>query len=117
MLSQYFDLLAIIIVTLYKLMPSVNSIYQSINEINYHKIVIKGLLGILKKNEISKKINISIPKSIQQVKLRNVSFNYNEQDSFILKKINLTLKKNTITGIKGISGSGKTTILNIISDY
>ena len=38
MLSQYFDLLAIIIVTLYKLMPSVNSIYQSINEINYHKI-------------------------------------------------------------------------------
>ena len=115
MLSQYFDLLAIIIVTLYKLMPSVNSIYQSINEINYHKIVIKGLLGILKKNEVNKKNNNSIPKSIQQVKLRNVSFNYNEQDSFILKKINLTLKKNTITGIKGMSGSGKTTILNIIS--
>ena len=39
-------------------MPSVNSIYQSINEINYHKIVIKGLLGILKKNEVNKKIII-----------------------------------------------------------
>ena len=56
MLSQYFDLLAIIIVTLYKLMPSVNSIYQSINEINYHKIVIKGLLGILKKMKLVKKL-------------------------------------------------------------
>lgn len=114
MLSQYFDLLAIIIVTLYKLIPSINSIYQSINEINYHKIVIKGLLGILKKNEGNTKINISFPKSIKKIRLSNVSFNYSEQD-FLLKKINLTLKKNTITGIKGISGSGKTTILNIIS--
>lgn len=114
MLSQYLDLLAIIIITLYKLIPSINSIYQSINEINYHKIVIKGLLGILKKNEVNRKNNISFPKSIKKFRLSNVSFNYSEQD-FLLKKINLTLTKNTITGIKGISGSGKTTILNIIS--
>ncbi len=114
MLSQYLDLLAIIIITLYKLIPSINSIYQSINEINYHKIVIKGLLGILKKNEVNRKNNISFPKSIKKIRLSNVSFNYSEQD-FLLKKINLTLTKNTITGIKGISGSGKTTILNIIS--
>ena len=115
MLSEYFDLIAVIIVTLYKLIPSVNSIYQSINEINYHKIVIKGLLGILKKNESSKKINSSVPKFIKQVTLKNVSFNYKQLDSFLINKINLTLKKNTITGIKGISGTGKTTILNIIS--
>jgi len=115
MLSQYFDLLAIIIVTLYKLIPSINSIYQSINEINYHKIVIKGLLGILKKNEVNKRFNNLIPKSIQKIRLNNISFGYGEKNSFMIKKINIILKKNTITGIKGISGSGKTTILNIIS--
>ena len=34
---------------------------------------------------------------------------------FIINKLNFVLKKNEITGIDGISGSGKTTILNILS--
>ena len=52
----------------------------------------KGPIRNFEKMKLIKNNN-SIPKSIQQVKLRNVSFNYNEQDSFYIKKINLTLKK------------------------
>ncbi len=115
-INQYIDIIAVAIVTLYKLMPSANSIYQSINEINYHKVVIKNLLKNLKKNEIKTvSNNKDIPKKIQQIKLNNISFNYGDKKSFLINKINFVLEKNTITGIHGVSGSGKTTILNIIT--
>ena len=49
-----------------------------------------------------------------QIEFSNVSFSYDEKRD-ILKNINITFNKNKITSLVGKSGSGKSTIANIIS--
>lgn len=115
--TRYIDVLAVIIITLYKLLPSLNSMYQSINEINYHKVVINNLLINLKDSELKNKYTNKdiVPQKINKIEFRDISFYYGKEKSFIINKLNFVLKKNEITGIEGVSGSGKTTILNILS--
>ena len=114
---QYTDIIGITLVTLYKLLPLANSAYQSINELNYHKIVINSLIQNLLNNEISKKYTYkdSIPKKINNIIFKDITFEYDKKNSFKLNKLNFKLSANSIIGIEGISGSGKTTILNILT--
>ncbi len=114
---QYMDIIGITLVTLYKLLPLANSAYQSINELNYHKIVINSLIQNLLNNEISKKYTYkdSIPKKIYNIIFKDITFEYDKKNSFKLNKLNFKLSTNSIIGIEGISGSGKTTILNILT--
>lgn len=50
----------------------------------------------------------------QDIHFENVSFAYGE-DSPVLNNINLTIPKGKVTAIVGHSGSGKTTVLNLLS--
>ena len=50
---------------------------------------------------------------IKSINFKNVSFNYPGRDN-ALNKINLEIPKNTITGIKGDTGSGKSTLIKLI---
>ena len=63
--------------------------------------------GILTLNSSSKKVDISI---------QNLSFSYNE-DKEVLKNISFDIKSGEKVAIIGASGSGKTTIANIISGF
>ena len=47
--------------------------------------------------------------------LDNVSFRYSAKDPLILKSINLTIKKGSRIGIIGATGSGKSTLFDIIN--
>ncbi|HBH13696.1 MAG: ABC transporter related [Clostridiales bacterium 38_11] len=46
---------------------------------------------------------------------KNLSFRYSHNSPFILKNINLKLRKGEITGIVGLSGSGKSTLIQILN--
>lgn len=50
----------------------------------------------------------------QDIRFENVSFAYGE-NSPVLSNLNLTIPKGKVTAIVGHSGSGKTTVLNLIS--
>lgn len=50
---------------------------------------------------------------IKNLSLKGVSFKY--EDSLVLDRINLEIKKHETVGIIGESGSGKTTLINIIA--
>ena len=55
-----------------------------------------------------------------KIELTNISFSYKNKNNLnknILDNINLSLELNQITGIVGGSGSGKSTIANIISGF
>ena len=49
------------------------------------------------------------------LELKNVSFNYEDNENIVIDKLNLKIQKNKVIGIYGKSGSGKTTLLDIIS--
>ena len=50
------------------------------------------------------------------IKFNNLSFSFNDRD-YILKNINLNIKKNSKVMIVGESGSGKSTLLKLIMKY
>ncbi len=48
------------------------------------------------------------------IEFRNVSFRYPMSGNFVLKNINLKIRKGTTLGIIGQTGSGKSTLINLI---
>ena len=52
---------------------------------------------------------------IKQVKVTNLSYNYPNSTKLVIKNINFEINKNEKVGIIGMFGSGKTTLMNIIS--
>ena len=48
------------------------------------------------------------------IRFKNVSFKYDEKDDFYSKNINFEIKNNQSTAIVGRTGSGKTTLINLI---
>jgi len=66
---------------------------------------------------IYKTINLE-NNEIHKISIDNVSFKYPGRYSpYVLKDINFTIKKNTVTAIVGASGSGKTTLLKLLLAY
>jgi len=50
-----------------------------------------------------------------EIELKNVSFKYPSGHTYVLKNINLKVNKGTTLGIIGHTGSGKTTLINLLS--
>ena len=50
----------------------------------------------------------------KELKLSNISFSYSKNGVEILSGINLTIPKGSVIGIDGESGSGKSTIINLV---
>ena len=52
-----------------------------------------------------------------EIKFKNVSFKYQENENEVLKSINLVFQGKKMTSLVGHSGSGKSTILNLIPRF
>jgi len=55
--------------------------------------------------------------TINNIELRNVSYQYDENTSFVLKDICISIEKGKTIAIVGNSGSGKTTLLKLLLKY
>ena len=73
---------------------------------------INSVMGVKPNN--TNEINSNIKSG--DIEFKNVDFSYDE-DKKILKDINLVFKKHSINAIVGASGSGKTTIANLIMGF
>lgn len=52
--------------------------------------------------------------NFNNLELRNINYKYPSNNSFIVKDCNLKIKKGETMGIKGQTGSGKSTLINLI---
>ncbi len=115
--SQIFSMLGLYAVAMFRLVPSCNRIFHCLNSIKFYKPsldIISNELKltsdlVLKKNRNDKQLIMN-----NSIKLNNLSFNFPKTKKSLLKNINLEISKNQIIGITGSSGSGKSTILNLI---
>ena len=93
-------------------MPSVNRMLSATNQMKYFKsslnLIYSEYINLLEKH----KNEISIGK-IKSLSVRNLCFGYN--DNKVLKDLNLNFEKGDIIGLRGDSGSGKSTFVNLIS--
>jgi len=82
--------------------------------LQYVRIAKKSLHNINALEGESSSKAVSIGKVKGGIELKNIYFKYMENAPFILKDINLTLEPGEIAAFKGISLSGRSTLLNII---
>ena len=102
----------------FKLIPAFQHIYSSLGAI---KSNIPALESIQEDLNDSNKISLESNKKDSRflrlnksVSLRNISFCYPGKDELILKQINITISANSVVGIVGPTGSGKSTLINIL---
>ena len=69
--------------------------------------------NIIKNNENAKEIDIQNG----GIKFKDVLFSYKKSDGDVLKKVNLEFEGGKMTSLVGHSGSGKSTILNLIPRF
>lgn len=70
---------------------------------------------IMQEKEMEDRKDASIPIEKMDIQFRDVSFAYEEKQ--VLKEINLEIKDRSFTALVGRSGSGKTTIANLIARF
>lgn len=104
----------------YRLMPAMQLIYVSASQIRY---IYPSLQEVSKDfNLYDSKIYSSPPKNIQKsyvefndcVSIKNLYFQYPGSQDESLKNVNFKIKKNKTIGVVGKTGSGKTTLIDVI---
>jgi ABC-type multidrug transport system fused ATPase/permease subunit len=113
---KVFPLVAVYIFAGYRLLPALQQIYYGATQIRYSKIALYSLHEDLTRFKpltyiVNQEEKITLAKSIV---LKNVYFNYSNSKNILLKNINLTIPAFNKIGIVGATGSGKTTLVNII---
>jgi len=119
-ISDVIPSLAILGVAALKLLPSFQQIYSGLAQVRSHLSALNSIIPDIKdadeyfchsQNHAEKEEKIKIKESI---KLKNVSLIYDGQSNYALKDISFSIKRNEKFGIIGESGSGKSTILDIL---
>ena len=98
----------------YKIMPALQTIYGSITLLRFVSPALDALDKDIKSSQISKKINQSTLQLKNQIALKNISFNYPNTLEKALKNINVIIPAFTTIGIVGSTGSGKTTLVDVL---
>ena len=110
------EVLAVVVLfafAIIKIAPLANKILVNSQRIRYSQPLINEIYSVLS-NFVKK--DSDTEKSLKfenKIDLANISYMY-EKSNYILKDINLSIKKNSFIAITGKSGSGKTTLLKLI---
>ena len=99
-----------------KLMPIVQQTYGAVIDVKTGWESVKDIVNLLERNDLNEKkfINTSPIKFVKKIELNNVSFKYSKNSNFVLKNLNLTIKKGECIGLVGVTGIGKSTLIDII---
>ena len=118
-LDQFLPLIALFIISIVRIAPSTFRIINSSQQIRFNKAsidhIFKDVISAIKlvdiKNPVITKNEINFHKKLE---LKNVNFSY-KNNKKILRNLNFSISKGQCIGIFGSSGTGKSTLLNIIT--
>lgn len=103
-----------------RLLPALQQIYANISKVKSYQASFKRVLRLLNQSEsnrLNDKLKLkSIPKLEfkKSIKLKNICFKYSPEENYVLNSLDLTIKKGDCIGIKGKTGEGKSTLLDIL---
>jgi len=106
-----------------KLMPSAKAINSTINNISYQMPGLNAVCEVIDDNwgaDIGRAVIDSAARDRNQlrkqadIQVENLSFTYPETDTPVLRDVSFTVKAGTSVGIVGVTGAGKTTLVDLI---
>jgi ABC-type bacteriocin/lantibiotic exporter with double-glycine peptidase domain len=114
--SEALPIIALYAFTGYRLMPALQQIYGAFSQLSFSSSVLDALhadLANLQKvvKQPSEQGRLSINKFIE---LEQVSYTYTDMSRPALQSVSLKIQANSTVGIVGVSGSGKSTVIDII---
>ena len=113
-LSEIFVILGVFAFASVRLLPNLIAVVRSYQSIKFNYPAIDNVYSELGKglnlNQKFKRID-----EINRINFQNVSFKYPNTSKDVLKSVNFLFKKGDKIGITGETGSGKTTLINLIS--
>jgi len=97
-----------------KIIPMFSRIMTGIQGYYFAKEVVNKVNALINNNSIKEDLfeNSKKFKGVDKIQIKNFSFKF--KDKILLNKINLVIKKNSIIGITGESGSGKSTFARVL---
>jgi ABC-type multidrug transport system fused ATPase/permease subunit len=115
-------MIGLFVVAMFRILPSCNRTLNAFNTIRYYYSTIHLISDELRSPVVNNSIqqNERLQKKDlvfkNLIELKNLYFNYTDHAKKveILNNINIKIKKNEFIGILGDSGTGKTTLLNVI---
>jgi ABC-type bacteriocin/lantibiotic exporter with double-glycine peptidase domain len=103
-------------IAIFRLIPSLNRIVMHIQNINFYKPSFDSVHDVLNNSKVYSNNTHADPIIFKKcIEFKNVDFFFKNINKKILNNVNLVINKGDCIAIKGLNGSGKTTILNLIS--
>ena len=99
-----------------RLSPAIQQIYSSWANIKNGEPSLNHVVNFLQK-PLPSYAGKPLPQPInfnENIEIKNLSFRYNIESDFVIKNINLKIRKGSKVGFVGKTGSGKSTLLDII---
>lgn len=109
--------MAVFAMAAFRLMPSMNRMQGAINTLMYYKPAINVVYRDLKNTKKTGYLEYDENKSIDfknEISVNNISYKYPNTEKYIFNNVSFKIKKGTSIGFIGPTGSGKTTIVDII---
>lgn len=96
----------------YKIIPGIVKILSCTGQIKTYEFTVTDLL---KDNSVLTDTNIQGYSVLQSVSFKNISFSF--QNKVVFNDFSFTLSKGDFMGLSGISGKGKTTLINVLLGF
>lgn len=120
--------LAVFAVAAFRILPSISKMITYINGVIYYKETLNATSKNLEEVELyermqkeyaqkylnASKKEVALDNKITELTIHNLSWRYEDADTYILKELSLVIKSGEAVALIGASGSGKSTLANII---
>ena len=115
--SKAISLTALYALAGYKLMPALQEIFSAVTKIKFSLPVLTLVEKSLEKNGINVESSVKESEKLifeKIIQLKGLSFKYKSSHKPILDLVDLDINHNSTVGIVGSTGSGKTTLVDIV---
>jgi len=116
--------LGVFVAATFRILPSINRILSSLQQIKFYE----SSIDLLYEEFNSLKDNLVLAEGLElenttptlplpfenKIRFEHLYFNYSKNSVLILNDLNLTINKGESIGIIGVTGSGKSTLINIL---